>query len=555
MTSYSPLNPQTLAISLARTKKSHSKNKALSARLLHEIYSLAAAFSVLLWAKIRINAPPRNRRDGGPAAAASSAIQSVPKLDSVNAEMGMLMNIIKGIQVFDGHSVNLQEFAFLLIAANAQLVLASPTLGEDVGITFITSVADMVSKLRSRYAGARTAKAYVLDWGPQAYQTILGTDALRPRGRDPGSKSTEEHGAHLGQRLERLREFGLRASEEKLSFFQNKLKFMGHSVSARGVATNNAKVEAVKRLPIPKEPKEVKSFQGRGQGVTVCHERYARTQTWTVTIGRTASDDDVLTQLKTFMMDDPTYYAYAARTQDRDRLDRLYTTGSLGGTRWKGVLLRVRTVTDMTEQEQIVREYPVGQTNHRGVTEAVKHLRRRRYWSAMPRTVAKVIAQCKTCAEAKYKRRQKQTIQMLVKPLDVMFWAGQKLSSYGHSTSGTHESLAAPKGHPPPWIALVREATREAEEEWVGRINDERASNRWDRIRVGDTVWIKNWYRRRKEDSTFVGPFQVEKKLVQYRIKVHDVADSRVRFVHINETRVLNSATWGTGPVRSESGA
>ncbi|KAL1129898.1 hypothetical protein AAG570_012842 [Ranatra chinensis] len=33
-------------------------------------------------------------------------------------------------------------------------------------------------------------------------------------------------------------------------------------VSARGVATNDAKVGAIKRLLIPKDPKEVKSFQG-----------------------------------------------------------------------------------------------------------------------------------------------------------------------------------------------------------------------------------------------------------------------------------------------------
>ncbi|KAL1129463.1 hypothetical protein AAG570_013989 [Ranatra chinensis] len=39
------------------------------------------------------------------------------------------------------------------------------------------------------------------------------------------------------------------------------------------------------------------------------------------------------------------------------QLDRLYATGSVEGTRWKGALIGVRTVTDVTEQEQIVREY------------------------------------------------------------------------------------------------------------------------------------------------------------------------------------------------------
>ncbi|KAL1115442.1 hypothetical protein AAG570_007472 [Ranatra chinensis] len=73
------------------------------------------------------------------------------------------------------------------------------------------------------------------------------------------SKSEAEHCTHLGQLLKRLREFGLKASEEKSSFFQAELKFMGHTVSASGVSANREKVEAVKSLPVPKE---VKSFQG-----------------------------------------------------------------------------------------------------------------------------------------------------------------------------------------------------------------------------------------------------------------------------------------------------
>ncbi|KAL1130366.1 hypothetical protein AAG570_013304 [Ranatra chinensis] len=137
------------------------------------------------------------------------------------------------------------------------------------------------------------------------------------------SKSAEEHAEHLGQLLERLREFGLRASEEKSFFFQDNLKFIGHTVSGRGVATNDAKVEAIKRLPILKNPKEDHTLlndkrlqvvleTGTGQGVTERYDRYARSQTWTVTIVRTASDDDALTQMKTFMLDDATYYVYAA---------------------------------------------------------------------------------------------------------------------------------------------------------------------------------------------------------------------------------------------------
>ncbi|KAL1140844.1 hypothetical protein AAG570_000772 [Ranatra chinensis] len=306
---------------------------------------------------------------------------------------------------------------------------------------------------------------------------------------------------------------------------------------------------------------------------------------------------------------------------------------------------RGRTVTDVTEQEQTVHEYYVGKTNHRGITDALKHLRRRRYWSAMHRTVAKVIAQCKACAEAKYETSgagssdvdanagetagrgrgrhdvlggtkstcsnrptdavciQTHTDKTTGTPRMVVVDKGRECNNTGvralleefnikvHFTTSSnprshgtierlHSILAehlrllssahvvtgtvpleligawqALEDHPPPGVALVRETTRKAKEGRVGRINDNRMSDLWGSIREGDTVWIKNLYRRRKEVCKFVSPFQIEKKLVRYRIKVRDVADSRVRFVHINETRLPNSATRGTGPMRSESDA
>ncbi|KAL1129536.1 hypothetical protein AAG570_012481 [Ranatra chinensis] len=43
---------------------------------------------------------------------------------------------------------------------------------------------------------------------------------------------------------------------------------MGHTVSERGVSTNSEKVQAMSTLPLPKDPKEIKSFQG-----TVGHYR------------------------------------------------------------------------------------------------------------------------------------------------------------------------------------------------------------------------------------------------------------------------------------------
>ncbi|KAL1129488.1 hypothetical protein AAG570_012433 [Ranatra chinensis] len=70
----------------------------------------------------------------------------------------------------------------------------------------------------------------------------------------------------------------------------------------------------------------------------------------------------------------------------------------------------------------------------------------------------------------------------------------------------------------------------------VDRAN-EKATDRWDRVRVGDQVFLRNWYRRRKSDPRFVGPYVVASKLRRYRLRVRDSATGRTRVVHVRETR------------------
>ncbi|KAL1138444.1 hypothetical protein AAG570_008508 [Ranatra chinensis] len=111
-------------------------------------------------------------------AAASSAAQKVATFDS-KTEITMLMEVINGIPEFDGHSIDLQEFTFLMLAAHEHLAAASSVLDDVlirnlynmllcrvsagvravVGITFMTSVHDMVAKLKAWYAGGQEARS------------------------------------------------------------------------------------------------------------------------------------------------------------------------------------------------------------------------------------------------------------------------------------------------------------------------------------------------------------------------------------------------------------
>ncbi|KAL1130397.1 hypothetical protein AAG570_013335 [Ranatra chinensis] len=343
----------------------------------------------------------------------------------------------------------------------------------------------------------------------------------------------------------------------------------------------------------------------------------------------------------------------------------LYNSGIIArGSTLRGVTHRLTTVEDPTEQDQLIKDYHVGKTNHRGIRETVAHLRRRYYWMGMERTVAAQLALCVVCARARYVRLPEEPPQMVTptpkKPLevveaDVVFLDGtirltmiDRLTRFAAcyplaaktgeqvrealllflATVGTPGTLVLDQGrefrnwivrgfleefrirvhwttpgHPrshgmverlhstllehlhllrigrgivgdeawarallaynnsvhsatgrtplelmrswqqsdPPvsvmdeCVGLV-EADERRKSDRVDRAN-EKATDRWDRVRVGDQVFLRNWYRRRKSDPRFVGPYVVASKLRRYRLRVRDSATGRTRVVHVRETR------------------
>lgn len=75
-------------------------------------------------------------------------------------------------------------------------------------------------------------------------------------------RSLEEHEERLLRVLDRLEEVGLKLSLDKCQFCQPRVKYVGHIVSADGVATDPEKLEAVARWPKPTDLKSLRSFLG-----------------------------------------------------------------------------------------------------------------------------------------------------------------------------------------------------------------------------------------------------------------------------------------------------
>lgn len=72
------------------------------------------------------------------------------------------------------------------------------------------------------------------------------------------SRSEEEHREHLSMVLEKLKEHSLLANRNKCSFGQTHVDYLGHIISAKGVATDPEKTKAMTAWPIPKTVKDLR---------------------------------------------------------------------------------------------------------------------------------------------------------------------------------------------------------------------------------------------------------------------------------------------------------
>lgn len=76
------------------------------------------------------------------------------------------------------------------------------------------------------------------------------------------STTVQQHLERLGEVFSRLQKQGLKVKLSKCRFFQHQVSYLGHVVSAEGVATDPAKIEVVKEWRRPGHLAELRSFLG-----------------------------------------------------------------------------------------------------------------------------------------------------------------------------------------------------------------------------------------------------------------------------------------------------
>ncbi|KAL1140108.1 hypothetical protein AAG570_000040 [Ranatra chinensis] len=174
-----------------------------------------------------------------------------------------------------------------------------------------------------------------------------------------------------------------------------------------------------------------------GDGVGTRSQRYGRTTTVRVIVGRDITDDNIKETLEQLTEDGKVYHLHVTNESLKEKIKRWYVemTTTPNVTMVK-CTRQVETIENEERQRQIIRRYHEGHTNHRGIKKTLPQLKRIYYWNDMQRTIGQTIEDCKTCNESKYERHPAILPQQLTNtatvPLeevqaDLCVWEGMRV--------------------------------------------------------------------------------------------------------------------------------
>ncbi|KAL1109908.1 hypothetical protein AAG570_014142 [Ranatra chinensis] len=404
------------------------------------------------------------------------------------------------------------------------------------------------------------------------------------------SRSEEEHERHLGQLLHRLKEFGLKASCEMSSFFNASAKFLGHG-------STTGKVVAIKQLQEPVDVKGVRSIMGLiGYYRRFLPSPADRMEGWNSLTKKGAKfmitedmrealewakarlcEDPVLRfpnlSLPFVITTDPSQVAVGAVLSQfqikTDHKPLAWVKGlretSARITRWKERLAPYYWLgMERTVEEQLALCAVCARAKYLRISEEPPHTRNsgvgpgeevpklpgagaleefhiRIHWTTPghPRSHGIIKRLHSTLLEHLH-------LLLIGRGIDGdEAWARALLAynSFVHSATGrTPLELMRSWQQTDPPVSVIDEceglveADERRKNDRLDRAN-EKATDRRDRVRVGDHVFLRNWYRRRKSDPRFVGLYVVVSKLSRFRLRVRDSSSGRTRLVHVRETR------------------
>ena len=77
------------------------------------------------------------------------------------------------------------------------------------------------------------------------------------------SRSDKEHLTHLRQAFDKCRKYGLSLTPKKSLLAMEEGRLLGHIVTSQGICIDPERVEAIQKVNLPRNKKEIQSFLGK----------------------------------------------------------------------------------------------------------------------------------------------------------------------------------------------------------------------------------------------------------------------------------------------------
>lgn len=183
------------------------------------------------------------------------------KLNDVTVSEVYPLPLINDILDQLGHS---KYFSTLDLASGFHQIAMDPQDADKTGFSVITN-----GSTSGHYQFTRMP--FGLKNAPSTFQRLMNTALSGLQGLHClvflddviiYSHDLESHIQKLNLVFDKLRHFNLKLQPDKCEFLRREVAYLGHVITDKGVSPNPEKVKAVSEFPVPKNPKDVKSFLG-----------------------------------------------------------------------------------------------------------------------------------------------------------------------------------------------------------------------------------------------------------------------------------------------------
>ncbi|GJT84891.1 pentatricopeptide repeat-containing protein [Tanacetum coccineum] len=234
------------------------------------------------------------------------------------------------------------------------------------------------------------------------------------------SKNKEDHWKHLRIILETMLQHTLFAKESKCTFAASQVEYLGHIINAKGVATDPAKIQAMKSWPTPQTVKQLRGFLG----LIGYYRKFIKNYAWiSKPLTNLLKNDafvwineaqEAFMTLKQAIIQTPVLAlpdfqkTFVGETDASGKIIQQLREGTSANNKyqWEGNILKRKGKLVVGSDEQlratIVQHYYADAVGGHSRINVIDHrVRSLFYWKGLHKTVKKYVRECDVCQRNK----------------------------------------------------------------------------------------------------------------------------------------------------------